>query len=80
MVFSKKKWLESANKQVEEGFLSTKEVNDALEIWVNDLDGKARRKSKQAAITTSIRSGLNNENHGGKYMPNLREGGVSRAL
>ena len=42
MVFSKKKWLESANKQVEEGFLSTKEVNDALEIWVNDLDGKSK--------------------------------------
>lgn len=44
MVFSKKKWLESANKQVEEGFLSTKEVNDALEIWVNDLDGKTKEE------------------------------------
>ena len=56
MVFSKKKWLESANKQVEEGFLSTKEVNDALEIWVNDLDGKSK-----AEIEASGNKGLNPE-------------------
>ena len=56
MVFSKKKWLESANKQVEEGFLSTKEVNDALEIWVNDLDGK-----RKAEIEASGNHNLNPE-------------------
>lgn len=56
MVFSKKKWLESANKQVEEGFLSIKEVNDALEIWVNDLDGKSK-----AEIEASGNHNLNPE-------------------
>ena len=56
MVFSKKKWLESANKQVEEGFLSTKEVNDALEIWVNDLDVKSK-----AEIEASGNHNLNPE-------------------
>ena len=39
-VFSKAKWLESANKQVEDGYLSDREVQDALGLWVNDLDGK----------------------------------------
>lgn len=39
-VFSKDKWLESANKQKEQGILSQREIDDALEIWVNDLDGK----------------------------------------
>lgn len=39
-VFSKEKWLEKANKQIEQGFLSERERDDALEIWVNDLDGK----------------------------------------
>lgn len=38
--FSKVKWLEKANEQVEQGFLSERERDDALEIWVNDLDGK----------------------------------------
>lgn len=39
-VFSKIKWLEKANEQIAQGFLSERERNDALEIWVNDLDGK----------------------------------------
>ena len=39
-VFSKEKWLEKANEQIAQGFLSERERNDALEIWVNDLDGK----------------------------------------
>ena len=43
-VFSKQKWLESANKQMEEGYLSQKEVDDALELWVNDLDGKTKEE------------------------------------
>lgn len=37
--FSKNKWLKSANAQIEKGILSQTEVNEALEIWVNDLDG-----------------------------------------
>ncbi len=39
-VFSKIKWLEKANAQIAQGFLSERERDDALEIWVNDLDGK----------------------------------------
>lgn len=39
-VFSKEKWLQSANAQKAQGILNQKEVDDALEIWVNDLDGK----------------------------------------
>ena len=39
-VFSKEKWLEKANAQITQGFLSERERDDALEIWVNDLDGK----------------------------------------
>lgn len=38
--FSKQKWLENANAQIAQGFLSERERDDALEIWVNDLDGK----------------------------------------
>lgn len=38
--FSKDKWLEKANKQIEQGFLSERERDDALGIWVNDLDGR----------------------------------------
>ena len=39
-VFSKEKWLEKANAQIAQGFLSERERDDALKIWVNDLDGK----------------------------------------
>lgn len=39
-VFSKDKWLESANKQKEQGILSQREIDDAQENWVNPLDGK----------------------------------------
>lgn len=42
--FSKEKWLESANAQIEEGVLSQREVNDALDIWVNELDGKTEEE------------------------------------
>ena len=41
-VFSKIKWLEKANAQIAQGFLSERERDDALEIWVNDLDGKSK--------------------------------------
>ena len=39
-VFSKLKWLEKANEQIAQGFLSERERDDALKIWVNYLDGK----------------------------------------
>ena len=41
-VFSKEKWLEKANSQIEQRYLSERERDDALEIWVNDLDGKSK--------------------------------------
>lgn len=44
MKFSKKKWLEHANAQIEKGILSQREVDDALSIWVNDLDGKTEEE------------------------------------
>ena len=55
-VFSKAKWLESANKQVEDGYLWDREVQDALGHWVNGLDGKT-----QAEIEASGNKGLNPE-------------------
>ena len=39
-VFSKIKWLKKANEQIAQGFFSERERDDALEIWVNDFDGK----------------------------------------
>ena len=42
--FSKQKWLEKANAQIAQGFLSERERDDALEIWVNDLDGKTEEE------------------------------------
>lgn len=44
MRFSKIKWLETANSQIERGVLSQREVNDALELWVNALDGKTEEE------------------------------------
>lgn len=46
MKFSKAKWLESANAQIEQGILSQREVDDALDIWVNDMDGKTEEEIK----------------------------------
>jgi hypothetical protein len=43
-VFSKYKWLESANKQKEQGILSQREIDDALDIWVNEMDGKTKEE------------------------------------
>lgn len=39
-VFSKEKWLQSANKDRAKGILTQQEIEDAQEIWVNNLDGK----------------------------------------
>lgn len=46
MKFSKTKWLESANAQIEQGILSQREVDDALDIWVNEMDGKTEEEIK----------------------------------
>lgn len=40
--FSKQKWLERANIDKVNGILTQREIDDALEIWVNDLDGKTK--------------------------------------
>ena len=39
-VFSKQKWLQSANKDRAKGILTQAEINDAENRWVNNLDGK----------------------------------------
>ena len=46
MKFSKAKWLESANAQIEQGILSQREVDDALDIWVNEMDGMTEEEIK----------------------------------
>lgn len=40
-VFSKEKWLETANAQKEQRILSQREIDDACEIWVDEMDGKS---------------------------------------
>lgn len=42
--FKKALWLQSANAQIEEKVLSEREVNDALDGWANDLDGKTEEE------------------------------------
>ncbi len=42
--FKKALWLQSANAQIEEKVLSEREVNDALDGWVTDLDGKTEEE------------------------------------
>lgn len=54
-VFSKEKWLESAMAQKEQGVLSDREINDALEIWVNDLDGKTLEEIKELTGNADVR-------------------------
>lgn len=54
-VFSKEKWLESAMAQKEQGVLSDREINDALTIWVNDLDGKTMEEIKELTGNTDMR-------------------------
>ena len=41
-VFSKEKWLEMANADKNNGILTQREIDDALEIWVNDINGKSK--------------------------------------
>lgn len=40
MVFKKELWLEQINREIEQGLHTERDKNDALEIWVNDLDGQ----------------------------------------
>lgn len=40
-VFSKERWLETANAQKEQKILSQREIDDACEIWVDEMDGKS---------------------------------------
>lgn len=39
-VFSKERWLVSALGDKDKGLLTQKEIDDACEIWVDNLDGK----------------------------------------
>ena len=41
-VFSKEKWLETALADQNNGILTQREIDDALEIWVNDINGKSK--------------------------------------
>ena len=41
-VFSREKWLETANMDKNNGILTQREIDDALEIWVNDINGKSK--------------------------------------
>ena len=38
--FRKSKWLAQANKEMANGILSQKDINNACMTWVDDLDGK----------------------------------------
>lgn len=48
--FKKALWLQSANEQIRQGVLSQREVDDALEIWVNNLDGKTETELQEENI------------------------------
>ena len=48
--FSKKLWLISTNKQVDDKILSEREVLDAINSWVNDLDGKSEQEIIEQGI------------------------------
>ena len=41
-VFSKEKWLESANADKAAGILTQREIDDAIAIWVDAFDGKSK--------------------------------------
>ncbi len=53
-VFSKAKWLETANADKVAGILTQREIDDACEIWVNALDGKTKDEIA-ASGQTSLR-------------------------
>ena len=39
-VFSQEKWLEAAKNQLEQGYITEDEIQDAYDTWVKDLAGK----------------------------------------
>lgn len=43
-VFSKEKWLERAKIDKDNGILTQREIDDAIEIWVNAFDGKSKEE------------------------------------
>lgn len=43
-VFSKEKWLKKAKLDKDNGILTQREIDDALAIWVNALDGKSKEE------------------------------------
>lgn len=43
-VFSKDKWLETANADKDAGILTQREIDDACEIWVDELNGKTKEE------------------------------------
>lgn len=45
--FKKELWSQSANEQIKQGIISERERNDAIEIWVNDFDGKTEDELKE---------------------------------
>lgn len=51
--FKKALWLQSANAQIEEGILSEREVSDAYNGWVSELDGKT--EEELAAMGEEVR-------------------------
>lgn len=46
-VFSKEKWLESANADKAAGILTQREIDDAIAIWVDAFDGKSKDEIKE---------------------------------
>lgn len=52
--FSKAKWLDSANEQIELKVLSEREVQDAYDGWVSELDGKT--EEELTAMGVEVRS------------------------
>ena len=46
-VFSKEKWLESANADKAAGILTQREIDDAIAIWVDAFDGKSKDEIRE---------------------------------
>lgn len=43
-IFSKEKWLQSANEELARGDLSQGDIDNALATWVNKYDGKSEEE------------------------------------
>lgn len=53
-VFSKEKWLESANADKNNGILTQREIDDALAIWVNAFDGKSKEEISEDFLNDDL--------------------------